>query len=196
MNDWKGNRRSAFAALGAASPATEERERHDYYATHPSAAEWLLRLETFDRRIWECACGEKHLSRVLERHGHEVRSSDLIDRCGCEVFDFLGAGNTRWDGDIITNPPYRYALEFVRKALSIIPDGHKAAMFLKLQFLESRERKSFFLASPPRAVYVSSGRILCAKNGDFGRYTSSAVAYAWYVWQKGYSGEPVIRWFN
>lgn len=54
-------------------------------------------------------------------------------------------------------------------------------MFLKLQFLEGKKRKSFFLDNPPKTIYVSSSRLLCAKNADFQRMRDgggSAVAYA------------------
>lgn len=37
-----------------------------------------------------------------------------------------------WDGDILTNPPYKYAKEFIEHAMTIIPDGRKVFMFLKL----------------------------------------------------------------
>ena len=33
-------------------------------------------------------------------------------------------------------------------------------------------------------------------NGDFDSIGGSAAAYAWFVWEKGFKGEPVIRWFN
>ena len=66
--------------------------------------------------------GEKHLSNEFERNGYKVRSSDIVDRCGNEVYDFLSDDNKRWNGDIITNPPFKYATEFVRKALDIIPE--------------------------------------------------------------------------
>lgn len=98
--------------------------------------------------------------------------------------------------DIITNPPYTKGAEFVQHALDIIEDGRKVAMFLKLQFLEGKSRREFFKKYPPKTVYVSSSRLICAKNGDFAAVTSSAVAYAWYVWVKGYTGETVIRWIN
>lgn len=45
-------------------------------------------------------------------------------------------------------------------------------------------------------VYVSSSRLQCAKNGDFDKYANTAVAYAWYVWQKGYDGNTIIKWIN
>ena len=32
------------------------------------------------------------------------------------------------------------------------------------------------------------------KNGEFEKYQSNAVAYGWYIWEKGFNGEPVIRW--
>jgi hypothetical protein len=72
-------------------------------------------------------------------------------------------------------------------------------MFLKLQFLESKRRKLLFLTHPPKMVYVSSSRMLCAKNADFESTIAgggSAVAYAWYVWQKGFNGVTELKWFN
>lgn len=181
--------------LGASNHSTDEREENDFYATEPKAVELLLELETFNKKVLEPSCGQGHISEVLVKHGYDVTSRDLIDRGYGEVADFLQT-NEKWDGDIITNPPFKCAQEFIEKALSLIPDGNKVAFFLKLQFLEGQGRKDMFLENPPKVVYVSSSRLNCAKNGDFERYHSSSIAYAWFVWEKGYKGEPVIRWFN
>lgn len=197
--DWIGDAKSLYRTLGASNHAEGERETHDYYATEPRAAELLLSVEAFSKDVWECACGEKHLSRVFEAAGYNVRSSDLIDRCGNEVYDFLSPLNTSFAGDIITNPPYRYATEFVEKALSIVPAGGKVAMFLKVLFLEGKRRKQLYMSQPPRHIYVSSSRLRCAKNGDFRTKETgggSCVAYAWYVWEKGYAGDTVVKWIN
>ena len=200
MKDWTGNKKSVFASLGASSHSAEEREKHDYYATDPKAAKLLLGLEDFSSDIWECACGEGHLSKVFQDAGYNVRSTDLIDRGFGETgVDFLSIDNIHWNGDIVTNPPYKYAQEFVEKSLTIIPDGKKVAMFLKIQFLEGKGRKNLFLSHPPKTVYVSSSRLLCAKNAEFKKMIEgggSALAYAWYVWEKGYKGETVLKWFN
>ena len=59
-----------------------------------------------------------------------------------------------------------------------------------------QKRKKLFLEQPPKIVYVSSGRLKCAKNGDFEKYGSSAQAYAWYVWEKGFKGNTTIKWIN
>lgn len=184
-----------FAGLGASNHTLEDRQKEDYYATDPKAIELLLDVETFDNKIWECACGEKHLSNVLESKGYNCRSSDIIDRCGNEVIDFLQT-DEKWDGDIITNPPYKYAEQFVYKAMDVLQTGHKLAMFLKVLFLEGKKRKEMFKLYPPRHIYVSSSRIICAKNGEFDNYKSSAIAYGWFVWEKGYKGDTVIKWIN
>ena len=159
-------------------------EPNDYYATDPKAAKLLLELETFSENIWEPACGEGHISKVLEEYGYKVYSTDLIERgYGTGGIDFLESSDV-FQGDIITNPPYKHARGFVEKALASVPVGNKVAMFLKLTFLEGQARRELFREYPPQTVYVSSARLQCGKNGMF--TGKSAVAYAWYVWQKGY----------
>jgi hypothetical protein len=99
-------------------------------------------------------------------------------------------------GDIITNPPFKYAKEFVLKALQIIPTGNKVAMFLRMQFLESQDRKHLFIDFPPKKLLVTSSRISCAINGDFENNSGGAMAYCWFVWEKGFKGKTTIEWFN
>ncbi len=109
--------------------------------------------------------------------------------------DFLQSSH-RHNGDIVTNPPFRYALEFVQKSLELIPDGRKVAMFLRIQFLEGKAHRKFFNEYPPQTVYVATSRIKYAMNGDFEGTKGSAALYAWFVWQKGWKGETVVRWIN
>lgn len=194
--------KKVFSTLGASNHSKTTRAENDYYATDPQALELLLQLETFSDHVWEPACGGGHLSTVLKNHGCDVKSSDIIDRGyeGTEVIDFLTVTKEDVEGDvprdIITNPPYSRGAEFIEHALDISPEGTKVAMFMKVQFLEGKNRQKLFKKYPPKTIYVSSSRLKCAANGDFVNATSSAIAYAWYVWEKGYTGEPVIRWFN
>ena len=191
--DWVGNYQSVVGCLGAHNTTKEEREKIVYYATDPLAAELLIDCEELDKNIWECACGEGHLSKVFVANGFNVKSTDLIDRGygrgGC---DFLKETEV-FQGDIVTNPPYKFAQEFIEHALTLIPDGNKVCMFLKVQFLEGKRRRALYDTTPPKVIYVSSSRIPCGKNGVF---KESMVAYAWYVWVKGYQGETVIKWIN
>lgn len=191
--DWKGNFRSVVGCLGASNHTKEERQEHDFYATDPIAAEWLIQLEELNHNIWECAGGQGHLAKVFEAHGYNVKATDLIDRgYGQGGIDFL-ACEDKFDGDIITNPPYKYAESFIEHAISLVNDGNKVCMFLKVQFLEGKARKKLFEKYPPKRVWVSSSRIKCGKNGNF---AESMVAYAWYVWEKGYQGDTILKWFN
>lgn len=196
MKDWQGTSTSIFAAHGASNHSEGQRETHDFYATPPIAVEKLLELEDFATTILEPCCGAGHISKVLEEHGHEAVSHDLYDHgYGVSGIDFLtDTGFEAKEFDIITNPPYKFAREFVEKSLSVLSDGHKCAMFLKLTFLEGKGRKALFDTRQLKTVYVSRSRLNCGMNGEF--TGTSAVAYAWFVWVKGFSGDPTIKWFN
>ena len=187
---------STFINLGATNHARGIREEYDYYATDPIAGRLLLEVEPDLNNIWECACGEGHLAKVFDEAEKLYKATDLVDRGFGGVEDFLLNLEPYHDGDIVTNPPYKYAQEFVEHALSKVDDGRKVCMFLKVLFLESQSRKELFTLYPPKTIYISSSRINCAKNGDFKTYNSSAIAYAWFVWVKGYKGETVIKWIN
>lgn len=197
MKDWTGNSVAPFSCLGASNHSLKEREENDYYATNPKHVEELLQVETFNNQIWECAVGGGHIASVLEKQGYKVYGTDIVDRGyhAYEYFDFLDENNLKqWHGDIITNPPYKYAKEFIHNAINVIDEGNKVAMFLKLTFLEGQARKQLFNKYPPKIIYVYSKRALCAKNGEFKNTKSSAVAYAWFVWEKGFQGNPIIKW--
>jgi hypothetical protein len=192
--DWNGDYHSVFGCLGASNLSKSEREINDYYATDPVAGEWLIKLEDLCPNIWECACGEGHLSKVFIKHGFKVRSTDLIDRgFGEGGIDFLKC-NKKFDGDIVTNPPYKYAQEFIEHALSLVPNGNKVCMFLKIQFLEGKSRRLLYELYPPRTIWVSSSRLACLKNGK--EAANAIQAYGWYVWEKGYKGDTTVKWFN
>ena len=189
--DWVGN-----ASMRNCNIRNLDSEEHDYYATEPMAVQLLLESESFGKTIWEPACGEGHISKVLEEHGYQVVSTDLIDRgYGKGNINFLETTfATKLKCDIITNPPYKYAKEFVEHALDQVETGCKVAMFLKLTFLEGQGRRDLFRNNPPKTVYVCSGRLQCGKNGDF--TGSRMVAYAWFVWEKDNSNDPIIKWIN
>ena len=192
--DWTGNLRSVVGCIGASNHTDSEREHHDFYATDPVAAEWLIKLEDLNHNILEPACGQGHLSKVFEKHGFNVKSTDLIDRgYGQGGVDFFSCTDN-WCGDIVTNPPYSVAQEFVEHALSLVEPGNKVCMFLKVQFLEGKARRKLFEVAPPKRVWVSSSRIACIKNGT--EVANAIQAYAWYVWEKGYQGDTVLKWFN
>ena len=183
---------------------TRERVEDDFYATDPKSLELLLDKLKEDgielhKNIWECACGQGHLSKVLENKGHEVLSTDLIDRgYGTGNTDFLKSISDKWCGDILTNPPYKIAQEFIEKALDLMRNNCYCVMFLKIQFLEGKARREMFKKYPPKYIYVFSERQNPMRNGspldENGKKWSSTMCFAWFIWEKGFTGEPIIRW--
>jgi hypothetical protein len=180
----------ALSIVGS-SRSNGKREKDDFYPTPSYAVEELIKREDFNGNIWECACGDGAISEVFLKKGFEVRSSDLIDRNYGIVENFFNADYVA--DNIVTNPPFKYALEFVNEAKK--KSNGKIAMFLKTVFLESDKRKPMFEDKefPLKTVYQFSKRVTLYKDGVKMK-NSGMIAYAWYVWEKGYCGKPTLEW--
>ncbi|MFR7629583.1 MAG: NAD(P)-dependent oxidoreductase [Lachnospira eligens] len=133
----------------------------NYYATEPHATELLLEKEKFSSNIWECACGG-HISDVLKGNGYTVHSTDLINRGyeGTVIEDFLKTTHIN-TMDIITNPPYKFAREFVEHALDISIQGIKIAMFLKLQFWKEKQEENCLTRIPQGNICFKRKATMC-----------------------------------
>jgi len=187
---------NVHVTMGSNKYSKHERAEHDFYATDPKALEeFPLLNELVD--VWECAVGLGHLAKVLKRNKNLGRVSDLVDRGypNTEVINFLEYEGT-WHGDILTNPPFKWSNQFLEKAMDTIEIGRKVCMFLPVRYLEGKARRKLFDRYPPKIIYVSSDRLGCAKNGDFGNYYPRAVAFAWFVWEQGHKGRTTLTWFN
>lgn len=199
MKDWTGNSNSVFKTLGASNHTGNEREQHDYYATSPEAIDHLIRKVDLPHQILEPACGAGHLSMRLEELGHNVYSSDLIDRGFGYTQDFFAMNEPPFEGNfaIVTNPPYKLSLEFCKHSLELVPNGSLVCMFLKTTFLEGKKRyNKLFATTPPYMVLQFVERVWCAKNGDFEKRKEerTAVSYAWFVWLKGKYDKTILDW--
>lgn len=145
---------TVFTALGASSFGMLDRQENDFYATDPIAVTELLKVEDFAKDIWEPACGMGHIAEALKLAGHNVKCTDLFNYGYGETgIDFLKC-TEKFEGDIITNPPFKMGLEFVYQALSLIPSGNRVAMLLRIQFLESTTRRELFDKYPPQYIYI------------------------------------------
>lgn len=196
--------------MGARNGAKQERENFDFYATHPQAVYLFMNSALadglkFNSTIWECACGNGHISEVLKEYGFNVVNSDIVKRnYECFELDFLNA--TPEDCaklcpsgcDIMTNPPFKNAIGFVRKGLELLKTGNYLILFLKFRFLEGAERLKLFREYNPHFVYVHSSRQKCAMNGEFEKYCKSSPTefYSWFVFEKGYKGETILKWIE
>lgn len=186
------------------------RPEDDFYPTPPEAIKALILYAercgflNFERdKIWEPACGDGAISNVFLDAGYEVVSSDLHNHgYGTFGIDFLQQSDknffpNRYDtriNTIVTNPPFKYAERFVRKALEF-DQITKVAMLCRLNFLESISRKTLFQTTPFYRVLVFSDRISITRNGKKMK-NSGIVAYAWFLWDKKIEDYPTIDWIN
>jgi hypothetical protein len=184
---------NAYAAGNRSGHA--DREPDDFYPTPPCATEALLAVERFEGAIWEPACGTGDMSRVLAAAGYEVISTDLIDRgFGQGGRDFLCEW-TPLAPNIVTNPPFKWAIQFVERSLQLTTG--KVALFLRLAFLEGQERGRWFPTTPLARVWIMSRRVPVMKGrlleaGEKG----GVLAFAWFVWEHGHVGSPELRFLD
>ena len=178
------------------NPSDEsKRQSHDYYATSPDATKLLLKAEKFNNKILEPCCGDGYISKVLEKKGYEVISTDKYDYgYGISGVDFLDENNTTINElkgvvDIITNVPYSYTMPMLMRALDLCKN--KVAMLFPITYIPK-----FYFCKPAK-LYIFPRRITVAKNGDFGKYERASMSeYGWFVWYKGYTDDTVIKYLD
>jgi hypothetical protein len=165
----------------------------DFFPTPPWATFALIDNEKFKGEIWECACGDGTMSRVLEQTGCAVYSSDLYQRGYGEAgHNFLKS--QRYADNIVTNPPYNCAEGFVANGARRA--RRKFALLLRLAFLEGVNRaNTIFAPVPPARVWVFSERITFYPKGAEVKGTGT-TAYAWFVWDKEAPGRTELKWIR
>ena len=192
------------------APRIVTRADHDFYPTPPEAIRALLSVEHFDGTIWEPACGNGAISKVLEAHGHTVVSTDLIDRgYGQGGSDFLSpvtVARVQLEHPrirhVVTNPPYSYRQgigdKFVGQALRVTrATGGKVAMLLNLGSLCHPTRHAKWQSCPPAAIYALD-ELVCWPNGNrhqAGRFIAEH-RYCWVVWKPDHEGPPRFWWLR
>lgn len=178
----------------AGTSLNRKRVDNDFYATPEKATEALMAAEKFDGAIWECACGDGAMVKVLLKY-NPVVATDLVNRgYGNGEVDFLTTNQIV--ENVVTNPPFNLFQEFAEHALKIAQK--KVALFGKLQALEGQRRATFMQNSPLKTVYVFKKRVNPLRNGsavdEKGNPWSSTMAFAWFVWEIDYQGKPQICW--
>lgn len=194
-----------LGAMMAGSNPERVRQNNDFYPTPPDVTEALLdNWTSLPPRscIWEPACGDGAISKVLEARGHIVQSTDLHPRGYGSVWssiDFLAGGPlsnvSGTDGQpvefgrapqyIITNPPFKLAAEFIEHACSMELEG--VAMLLKSQFWHARKRTPLFHKHRPAMVLPLTWR------PDFLKQGGPTMDVMWCVWIKGWGLPPLYR---
>lgn len=173
---------------------------NDLYETPSVAVTALLEAENIPHRIWEPACGPGAIVRVLRASGRSVFASDLVDYASPDQneagWDFLLERKCPAGVEaVVTNPPFKLANEFVAHALDLCP---RVIMLLRLAFLESSRRSPILDGGHLSKVHVFRNRLPMMHRAGQGikaaeRTTSSALAFAWFVWDRHHSGPTELR---
>lgn len=171
------------------------REGQDFYATPAWVTEALLRHITLRGPVWEPCCGDGAMSTVLEAAGHQVISTDLMDRgFGTPGVDFLQCRQVPGEcRSIVTNPPYgdtgshagqsrspAAMRNFLSHALALTASVQgQLALLVRLQWIAGRRVADIMSAAPFAAVFVLTQRI---RWFDMGVDTNAAQHHhAWVV---------------
>jgi hypothetical protein len=185
----------------AGGNSTTEKAENDFYATPPKTTSEFLNktYSIFEnvKLIHEPCCGQGHLSEILKDYFDcTIISTDLIDRgYGMGGVDFLNPDFNPKADLIITNPPFSLVNDFIRVGLE--KTNRYLVYLCKIQLLETVGRKELLENSPLKYVYVHSKRQATWKNGEpldpNGKPWATTMCLAWFVWDKQYSGEPIIK---
>lgn len=170
------------------------RNTNDYYVEPPHAVSALLRTEGFSGAIHDPACGGGNIPRTAAAAGFTSTGADLVDRGFGEVRDFLQDAG-RYE-NVVTNPPFDLAVAFTLKALELA--SGKVAVLQRLSWLEGAARHdSLFQPGYLRRVWVFSKRISMPPGGVDVPAKGGAVAFAWFVFERGGDGSPAaLGWLR
>jgi|TARA_B110000503_G_scaffold133173_1_gene210284 hypothetical protein len=164
----------------------------DFYETPKVVTRHLLRNEKFDftQSVVEPAQGKGAITLVLKEHFSNVTAYDI-------EIDFLTEKN-QYDL-LITNPPYSRSIEFITKAKKLI--RNKFCLLLPIGYLNGKRRFEFAFASkafPLKRViiFVPNLHLGHAKSSADTLVTGGLIGYAWYIWERGYVGDPTISWIE
>lgn len=160
----------------------------DFYATPVEVVKKFLHSHNLKKgNILECTAGNGNIIKAIRKCGYnnhitavEIRDeTDHLNQSGSDeiyIEDFLNFTVKRKYKTIISNPPYSIAQEVIEHCFEIAGENTEIIMLLRLAFLESKKRYSFWQKHPVNGLYVLSQRPSFTGKG------TDATAYAWFVW--------------
>ena len=177
-------------------------DKYDLYETPEWATELIVNRLLKDGVlnkgdvISEVCSGAGAISRVLESCDFVVDSSDIQEEDfiygdkGVDVYELPDDSKKI----IFTNPPYNLMTkkDMLTELLRVSID--KVILLLNIYYLSSKDRYDLMRNSPLKYIYIHSDRVTMFPFGDEKPKSTGTKMFAWFVWEHGYEGEPVVRW--
>ncbi len=176
-----------------------EREVADFYPTPPEPTRALLRAEAGRLKdfpvIWEPACGDGSMVREIRAAGHLCLATDKHDRGANDLdeTDFFAAlPSISWPRAVITNPPYNEINwrdgrgRWVEHAMSTLGVEYMA-LLLSWSWPGAGGHAPMWEKWPPARVYLMRWKI------DFTGAGAPPMLNGWFVWDRKWQGETVLR---
>ena len=177
----------------SANNASGKRKKSDFYETPYTLTRKFLDVEYFNKNstICEPACGGGAITRVLKEYWEDDKIT---------VYD--KETNFLWEmGEydyVLTNPPFSIAFEFIQRAKLVAKS--KFALLLPLSYLHGKKRYDEIYSDKTyglKKVYVFTRYPMLGENlREDGKYNTGMMVYAWFVWENGYSGQPMVDWID
>jgi hypothetical protein len=169
-----------------------ERKPQDAYQTPAWCLECVLPHLPWARKVWEPACGEGNLVRVLTDSGSfpEIYATDIRD--GEDFFSFRDAQGC---DAIVSNPPYTDSAVFIQHALDLMqPVSGFVFMLLPTDYSHAKGRRSLFAESQTFAKKIELQKRIVWFDRQDGKRAQPSEWHAWYLWHWGRTGRPSLAW--
>jgi hypothetical protein len=172
------------SAMAGGNPASGASQPRGFYPTPADVTKALLSVEKFEGGIWEPACGNGAISKLLIAAGYKVVSTDIHPLGYGSPADFLKV-EPRQVANIVTNPPFDLARKFIEHAMLFKPK--KLALMLKATYWHAKNRHALFERYQPARVYPLLWR------PDFMELGRPTMEVQWCVWDSAHSGGTIYQ---
>lgn len=191
----------ARASRRAKASGIWTRDPHDFYVEPEWVSKRLFEEELFHGTVIDPACGTGRIVVSALASGLVAGGLDIVAKRGfLPALDFLDQG---WGAglmpppNIVCNPPFGVADEFVRLAIERALD--KVAMLLPATWHFGSKRAAWLehtplkrvLACTPRPSMPPGAVILAGEKPGGGKKD-----FSWYIWERGHKGPWTGGWLH
>ncbi len=158
----------------------------DFFRTPELTTLCLLSQRQFGKNVWEPACGDGAISKLLCKVGEYAVLSTDLNRYGYDFandgLNFLESDVDKYSGkfDIVTNPPYNIHLEWIERSLQLA--RRYVALLFPLIYLTPKNKRNFITNRCGFELIVPGWRSKFVMPGK--SHAGGMKDYAWFVWDK------------